>query len=180
MRIFILPLLLLVVSCASSPREPVEATSLGGEPLYRAPLSDEATEALEQKLAEARAELREHPTDEMAWIWVGRRLAYLGRHTDAIAVFTQGIRRFPESYRLLRHRGHRYITTRQLEKAVDDLSHAAVLAEGVEDQTEPDGMPNRLNIPRSTTQSNIYYHLGLAQYLLAEYESALATSSAEK
>jgi len=44
----------------------------------------------------------------------------------------------------------------------------------VPDETEPDGAPNRLNIPTSTTQGNIYYHLALAHYLKGDYEPALA------
>ena len=39
---------------------------------------------------------------------------------------------------------------------------------------EPDGQPNARNIPTSTLNSNIYYHLGLAQYLKGEFEAALS------
>ena len=35
-------------------------------------------------------------------------------------------------------------------------------------------MPNARNIPTSTLQSNIWYHLGLAHYLRGDFENALA------
>ncbi len=59
------------------------------------------------------------------------------------------------------------------EEAVEDLQRAAELTQGVPDEVEADGLPNRLNIPTSTTHTNIYYHLGLAHYLRAEYDRAL-------
>jgi len=37
---------------------------------------------------------------------------------------------------------------------------------------EPDGIPNALNIPTSTLQSNIWYHLGLAYYLKGDFKRA--------
>jgi tetratricopeptide (TPR) repeat protein len=39
-------------------------------------------------------------------------------------------------------------------------------------ETEPDGIPNKLGIAKSTTQSNIRYHLGLAYYLKGDYKNA--------
>ena len=36
----------------------------------------------------------------------------------------------------------------------------------------PDGMPNAKNIPTSTLQSNIWYHLGLAYYLKKDFKKA--------
>ena len=54
-----------------------------------------------------------------------------------------------------------------------DLERAAALIEGQPDQVEPDGLPNAQNIPTSTLHSNIWYHLGLARYLQADYQQAL-------
>jgi tetratricopeptide (TPR) repeat protein len=56
---------------------------------------------------------------------------------------------------------------------VVDLERAAALVEGQPDQVEPDGLPNVQNIPTSTLHSNIWYHLGLARYLQADYQQAL-------
>ena len=44
---------------------------------------------------------------------------------------------------------------------------------GKPDEIEPDGLPNAKNIPTSTLQSNIWYHLGLAYYLKGDFAKAL-------
>jgi tetratricopeptide (TPR) repeat protein len=122
------------------------------------------------------AALAKNPDDADAIIWLARRLGYLGRYREAIAVLTRGIEKHPEDIRLYRHRGHRYITVRELDRAVADLSRAAALivAGNVPDQVEPDGDPNALNVPTSTSHFNVYYHLGLAHYLQGAFEPALA------
>lgn len=125
-----------------------------------------------RQLAEAEAALAAAPGSADALIWVGRRQAYLGRYDDAIATFTRGIASFPADARFLRHRGHRYITTRQFAKAIDDFNRAVALTRGKPDEVEPDGQPNARNIPTSTLQTNIWYHLGLAHYLTGDFEAA--------
>jgi tetratricopeptide (TPR) repeat protein len=108
-----------------------------------------------------------------AIVWHGRRTAYLGNYQEAIDLFTDGAKRFPDDARMLRHRGHRWITLRQFDRAVADLTKAASLIRGKPDEIEPDGLPNARNIPTSTLQSNIWYHLGLAHYLRGDFEQAL-------
>jgi tetratricopeptide (TPR) repeat protein len=151
---------------------PREATSLLGTPLVSPAPSDEARARLEGDLAAAKAELTKAPDSAEARIWVGRRLAYLGHYRDAIDVFSEGIARFPSDARFLRHRGHRYITVREFDRAVADLERAAALVAGTADQIEPDGQPNVRNIPLTTLQSNIRYHLALAYYLQGSFEKA--------
>lgn len=152
---------------------PPEAVSLLGTPLHPREMPAEARERLEQNLAEARANYEADPDDADNLIWLGRRLAYLERYREAIEVFGEGIEKHPEDARLYRHRGHRYLTVRDFPAAVADLEKAASLVEGTPDEVEPDGAPNRFNIPTSTLQSNIWYHLGLAYYLQADWENAL-------
>ena len=125
-----------------------------------------------QQLADAEAALKANPNSADALIWVGRRQAYLARYDDAIATFTRGIERFPSDARFYRHRGHRYITTRQFAKAIDDFNKAVALTRGKPDEVEPDGQPNARGIPTSTLQTNIWYHLGLAHYLTGNFEEA--------
>jgi tetratricopeptide (TPR) repeat protein len=149
-----------------------EATSLLGVPLVSPAVAESARPRLEADLAAARRALDAAPEDADARIWVGRRLAYLGRYRDAIAVFTEGIERFPKDARFLRHRGHRYITVREFDKAIADLERADALAAGTPDQVEPDGQPNARNVPLTTLHSNIRYHLALAYYLKGDYARA--------
>ncbi|MBY0505939.1 MAG: tetratricopeptide repeat protein [Bryobacteraceae bacterium] len=146
-----------------------EATSLGGQPLFSPP----ASAAAEANLAQARAGLEKEPNSADALIWVGRRLGYVGRYQEAIATFSQGVTRFPQDARFLRHRGHRYLTIRKFDLAIADFERATRLVKGQPDQIEPDGLPNRVNQPRSSLQFNIWYHLGLAHYLKGDFAKAL-------
>lgn len=149
-----------------------EATSLSGKPLF-VPASIGDTARLEANLAQAEKDLAARPNDADAIIWVGRRQAYLWRYQDAIATFSKGIALHPDNPRLYRHRGHRYITVRQFDKAIADFEKAATLIRGTKDEIEPDGAPNPAGKPRSTLHFNIWYHLGLAQYLTGNYAKAL-------
>ena len=155
--------------------QPPEATSLLGKPLASAPPTGETKTRLEADLAKAQADFDRNPSSADAAIWLGRRLAYLGRFRDAIDVYTRGIAKHPNEPRLFRHRGHRYITVRKLDEAIADLRKASQLTAGKPDEIEPDGAPNKAGIPRSTLQSNIWYHLGLAQYLKGDFRGALAS-----
>ncbi len=134
------------------------------------------TEArMEAQLADARAVWEKDRNDADALIWVGRRTAYLGRYREAIELFSDGITRHPADARMYRHRGHRYLTVREIDKAIADLEKAAGLIAGQPDQVEPDGLPNARNIPTGTLHSNVYYHLALGYYLEGNFDRAAAT-----
>lgn len=136
-------------------------------------ISPEAEQIYKDKLSEAEAAFRKDPASADAAIWLGRRTAYLGRYREAIGIFSNGAEKFPRDARFFRHRGHRYITIRCFDNAVSDLEKAASLIKGKPDEVEPDGLPNARNIPTSTLQSNIFYHLGLAYYLKGDFSRAL-------
>lgn len=125
-----------------------------------------------KKLSEAELEYGENPTMENL-IWIGRREGYLGRYDLAIRTFSKAIKEFPEEYEPLRHRGHRYISIREFENAIEDFLKAVELMRGAELKIEQDGMPNKLNIPLSNVQFNVWYHLGLAYYLINDWGKAL-------
>lgn len=144
-------------------------------------LSAQARSDFETKLNEARDLYEKDRNSADGIIWLGRRTAYLGRYKEAIGIFTNGIKQFPDDARLYRHRGHRFITLRCFDDAIADLKKASTLIKGRPDEIEPDGLPNARNIPTSTLQSNIWYHLGLAHYLKGDFQSALdAYREAEK
>ncbi len=138
------------------------------------PLTFSATvkEKLEIDLAAAKASYEKDVKNADAIIWYGRRLAYLGRYDEAIEIFTKGILLHPYDARMFRHRGHRYLTIRCVDKAISDFIKASYLIKNQKDEVEPDGMPNAKNIPTSTLQSNIWYHLGLAYYLKKDFKKA--------
>ena len=130
-------------------------------------------EHLASELSAAQARYEADPTDENAVVWYGRWLGYAGRFDEAVAAFTRGLEAHPDSVWLLRFRGHRYITLRRFPDAVVDLERADALAEGQPDPVEPDGQPNAAGVPIGSLRSNIDYHLGLAHYLLGDFERAL-------
>jgi len=148
-----------------------EATSLSGKPLF-VPATIPNKQKLDADLAQAEKTLAANPKDAEAIIWVGRRLGYLWRYNDAIAMFTKGIALHPDNPKFYRHRGHRYISIRQFAKAQADFEKAAQLIKGKPDEIEPDGAPNPAGKPRSTLQFNIWYHLGLSYYLQGNYAKA--------
>jgi len=164
--------LVLILSGVQAQTAP-QGTSLLGKPLIPAAPAEAARERLDANLAAAREQYNKNPNDADAIIWLGRRLAYLGRYRDAIATFTEGMQKHPTDARMYRHRGHRYLTVRELDKATADFSKAAELIAGKPDEIEPDGQPNAKNIPTSTLNTNIFYHLGLAHYLRGEFGPAL-------
>ncbi len=147
----------------------VQAISLLGEELRASPPGESVLE----NLAAAKAEYERDQNDADAIVWYGRRLGYTQDYRGAIKVFSEGIEKHPDDARFYRHRGHRYISIREFDRAIADFEHAATLIEGTEDTVEPDGAPNPAGIPVSTLHSNIWYHLGLAYYLKGDLENAL-------
>jgi tetratricopeptide (TPR) repeat protein len=150
----------------------VQAVSLRGDTL-RLPTLDSMTGASRQREFEsALAAYQQAPDEAESLIWLGRRLAYLGRYREAIDVYSWGIDRFPEDARLYRHRGHRHLTTRRLADALGDFLVATQLLLNQDDEIEPDGLPNARGIPTSTLKTNVWYHLGLTHYLRGDYPRA--------
>jgi tetratricopeptide (TPR) repeat protein len=146
-----------------------EAISLLGDTLISPAPSEKLLARYEEKKRAYEAD--SNSVDNI--IWFGRFTAYKGDYKEAIKIYTRGIELFPDDARLLRHRGHRYITIREYDKAEADLLKASIMIEGKDNEIEPDGMPNAKNIPVSTLHGNVYYHLGLARYLKNEMEGAL-------
>jgi tetratricopeptide (TPR) repeat protein len=175
MRLLILLLATVLTATAGAAQSPTakpEATSLLGKPLYAIALPNQ--DKLQADLRQAEQDLAAKPNDADAIIWVGRRLGYLWRYQDAIAMFSKGIAAHPNDPRMYRHRGHRYITVRQFDRAIGDFDKAVSLIRGTPDAIEPDGAPNPSGKPRSTLHFNIWYHLALAHYLNGDYDKALS------
>jgi len=102
-------------------------------------------------VAEAVKNLAANPANIDLMIALGQSQAGTWHFRDAISTYTAAIKIDPKNAVLYRHRGHRYITTRQLDKAIEDLERAAKLDE---------------------TSYDILYHLGLAYYLKGKFDKA--------
>lgn len=169
------PLLLLLFLTACKENNPKQAAAeaaqvyslLGAE--YFAP--EEVNPKLDSNLQVALKNFQADDSEDN-YIWLGRRFGYLVEYNKAIEILSEGIEKFPNSYRLYRHRGHRYISQRKFDAAIADFTKAAELMQGAPIEIEPDGAPNKLNKPLSTTQFNVWYHLALAHYLKGDFANA--------
>lgn len=168
MKILPIFILLAVLSSVSFAQTCVEKAKI-----IAPEISENARKIYETKLAEAKTDFDTNPENADAIIWLGRRTAYLGNYKEAIEIFSKGIEKHPKDARFYRHRGHRFITIRCFDDAIKDFEAAAKLVKGKADEIEPDGLPNERNIPTSTLQSNIFYHLGLAYYVKKDFKRAL-------
>ncbi len=163
---------ILIAQAGSPAGAKPEATSLLGRPLYAIELAPAAKKTAEANLQAARDALAKTPGSADAMLWLGRQAAVAGHVRDAIEVFTQGIAKFPADARFYRHRGHRYVTVRQFDKAIADLTRASQLIAGKPDEPEPTTADASV-MSSETLHYAIYYHLGLAYYLKGDFERAL-------
>lgn len=137
-------ILLCTLSIAAAAQTEPEAVSLLGTKLYAQP--DEKNE-----IAAAAEKLNTDPKNIDLFIALGAAQAKFWRYRDAIDTYTRAIAIAPTDARLYRHRGHRYISTRQYGKAVADLNKAVTL---------------------NDRDFDIWYHLGLAHYLRFDFGQA--------
>ena len=70
--------------------------------------------------ATAKKAFENNPNDPENIIWYGRRTAYLAKYKEAIQIYSNGIKKFPNNAKLYRHRGHRYISIRKFDEAIED------------------------------------------------------------
>lgn len=168
MKILICTIILLAAATVSVAGQPCSENAKE----IRPQLTKEAALKYSQNLEIAAQNAAAQPSADNL-IWYARRKGYLGHYKDAIDTLTTALKKFPNDARIYRHRGHRYITLRCFDDAIRDFESAAKLIKGKPDEIEPDGMPNEKNIPTSTLQSNIWYHLGLAYYLKGDFKRAI-------
>jgi len=172
----ILPLIFFIAAaCTTSVKEsdtPVPVlTGLDGKVYFEPTRSAESQARLDSNYQVAKTNFEADPSEDN-YVWLGRRAGYLYQYAEAIKIFSEGLEKYPNSYKLFRHRGHRYISIREFSKAIADLQMAASLTPPQPLEIEPDGQPNKLNIPLSSVQFNVWYHLALAHYLKGDFESA--------
>lgn len=174
MRFYLFFWILCCMSCHQNPADHSSAlvlTGLDGTVYYTPDFGEEELKKMIKNLEDAKAQFNANPTEENC-IWVGRRLGYLMKLEEAVSHFSDCLKSYPDSWKILRHRGHRYISLRQFKKAIEDLTLAASLSADNPIEIEPDGIPNKINTPLSSVQFNIWYHLGLAHFLSGDFDSA--------
>ena len=171
--ILYLILSIFLISCsnkteqAATSEPTLEAVSFSGNALYSKPAAPKALAKSDSIIAAIRSkgELTEDDYVEM-----GKQLVGTARYKKAVDVYSEGLRIFPNSYKLLRNRGHRYITLRQLENSIADLTKAEELI-----RTEPDVMEFGLDgKSTATVRHQIWYHIGVYHYLKKDYAKSAA------
>src|SRR5216117_4222214 len=104
-------------------------------------------------IARAESALAADPLNIDRIIALGVAQSGVRQYKEAIATFTRGLKIAPNNALLYRWRGHRYLSTRQFDRALDDLTRGARL---------------------DSTIFGIWYHLGIVRFARGEFDSAAA------
>lgn len=145
-----------------------------GRPFRDIAFNPETKAWLEKDLEIALATRAIAPEREESWHWLGRRYGYLGRNAEAIEVFSEALKKFPDSYRLYRYRGRHLARNYQWEQAIKDYRKALELMEDEPDRYEPNGIANGLDLTISTFKQNVPYYLGQTSMAVGDYETVIS------
>ncbi|GHN01231.1 hypothetical protein WSM22_27200 [Cytophagales bacterium WSM2-2] len=144
-----------------------QATSLSGKPLFSPPPSAKVLAKSDSIINTINSKKNLSEDD---YVEIGRQLVATARYKEAVDNYTAGLIKFPSSYKLLRHRGHRYLTLRRLDLTVADLLKARDLIKAQPDVWEFDAEGKKTD----TYQHQIEYHLGVYYFLKGSYQPAVA------
>lgn len=136
--------------------------------------SPEVQAMLEKDLEIAKAVMAVAPEREDSYSWLGRRYGYLGDFPKAIEVFSEGLKKFPDSYKLYRYRGRHLARNYQFDQAISDYRNAVRLIKDKPDTYEPNGIANALDLTISTFKQNIPYYLAQTSMATGDYETVLS------
>jgi tetratricopeptide (TPR) repeat protein len=143
-----------------------QAYSLSGKPLY-SPAVDARALAKSDSVIQL-IQLNSKLTEDN-FIDIGKQLVATARYKEAVENYTAGLTLFPNSFKLLRLRGHRYLTLRKLDLVEKDLLLARKLIKSQPDVFEVDAKGK----PTDTYQHQIEYHLGVYYFLKKDYKNAV-------
>jgi len=104
-------------------------------------------------IARAESALAANPKSVDLIIQLGIAQSGVRQYREAIKTFTRGIAIAPQNALLYRWRGHRYLSTRQFDRAMDDLTKGSRL---------------------DSTIYGIWYHLGIVHYARGDFAGAAA------
>ena len=107
-----------------------------------------------ETVTKAQAALTADPRSVARIIDLGVAQSGARQFREAIATFTRGLEIEPNNALLLRWRGHRYLSIREFDRALADLTRGGAI----------DG-----------TIYGIWYHLGIVQYVRGEFAAAAAS-----
>ena len=105
-------------------------------------------------IARAKAALDADPRNVQRFIALGVAQSGARQFREAIATFTRGLAIAPNEPMLYRWRGHRYLSVREFDKAMTDLTRGYKL---------------------DSTNYGILYHLGVLRFIKGDFNAAAAT-----
>lgn len=105
-------------------------------------------------IARAKQALAADPQNVQKFIALGVAQSGARQFREAIETFTRGLAVAPNEPMLYRWRGHRYLSVREFDKAMADLTHGYKL---------------------DSTNYGILYHLGVLRFLKGDFNGAAAT-----
>ncbi|MEA1015548.1 hypothetical protein [Sphingosinicella sp. LY1275] len=88
--------------------------------------------------------------------------------------FSEGLKRFPDSYKLYRFRARDLTRARRFNEALADYQKALELMGDTPDTFEPDGMPNPIGLTISTYRGNIVYYHAQTSFATGDYPTLIA------
>ncbi|HLZ45169.1 MAG TPA: tetratricopeptide repeat protein [Gemmatimonadales bacterium] len=103
------------------------------------------------EIARAESALAADPKNIDRIIALGVAQSGARQYREAIETFTRGLKIAPSNALLYRWRGHRYLSTRQFDRAMDDLTRGARL---------------------DSTIYGIWYHLGIVRFVRRDFAGA--------
>ncbi len=103
-------------------------------------------------IARAESALRVDPRNVERIIQLGVAQSGARQFREAIRTFTRGLRIAPDDAMLYRWRGHRYLSVREFDRAMDDLTRGSRL---------------------DSTNYGIWYHLGIVRYARGDFAGAV-------
>jgi len=121
-------------------------------PQYRSPAGVEYVSQRDTGgIARAESALAADPRNVERIIQLGIAQSAVRQYREAIATFSRGLEIAPDNAVLYRWRGHRYLSTRQLDLARADLEHGLAL---------------------DSTLYGCWYHLGIVRYVTGDFAGA--------
>src|SRR2546426_11556843 len=103
-------------------------------------------------IARAETALAADPRNVDRIIQLGIAQSGVRQYREAIETFTRGLKIAPNNALLYRWRGHRYLSARQFDRAMDDLTRGAQL---------------------DSTIYGIWYHLGIVRFATGDFTGAV-------
>ena len=119
---------------------------------YRSPVGVEyRSQADTGPVARAQRALADDPRNVDKIVALGVAQSGARQFREAIQTFTRGLEVAPDNALLLRWRGHRYLSIREFDRALTDLTNGS---------------------QRDSTIYGIWYHLGIVRYARADFGGA--------